>query len=47
MERILQMGLMLKPMLNILEELIEAILPRYTVSSLSDHLAWLKASERA
>ena len=47
MERILQMGLTRKPSLNILEELRVAILPSYTVSSLSDRLACLNASEKA
>ena len=47
MERTLQMSLMRRPSLNILEELREAILPSSTLSSLSDRLASLSASERA
>ena len=47
MERTLQMSLMRRPSLNILEELREAILPSSTLSSLSDRLASLNASERA
>ena len=39
MERTLQMGLMRRPSFNILEELREAILPSFTLSSLSDRLA--------
>ena len=47
MERTLQMGLMRRPSFNILDELREAILPSSTLSSLSDRLASLSASERA
>ena len=47
MERTLQMGLMRRPSFNILDELREAILPSSTLSSLSDRLASLNASERA
>ena len=47
MERTLQMGLMRRPSINILEELREAILPSSTLSSLSDRLASLSVSERA
>ena len=47
MERTLQMGLMRRPSISILEELREAILPSSTISSLSDRLASLSASERA
>ena len=47
MERTLQMGLMRRPSISILEELREAILPSSRLSSLSDRLASLSASERA
>jgi len=47
MERTLQMGLMRRPSLNILEELREAILPSSTPSPLSNRLASLSAPERA
>ena len=39
MESTLQMGLMRRPSFNILEELREAVLPSFTLSSLSDPLA--------
>ena len=41
------MGLMRRPSISILEELREAILPSSRLSSLSDRLASLSASERA
>ena len=47
MERTLQMGLMRRPSISILEELREAILPSSTISSLSDRLASLSVPERA
>ena len=46
MEKTLQMGLMRRPSLNILEELREAILPSSKPSSLSDRVASLSTSER-
>ena len=47
MERTLQMGLMRRLSISILEELREAILPSSTISSLSDRLASLSVPERA
>ena len=47
MERTSRIGLMRRPSISILEELREAILPSSTLSSLSDRLASLNASERA
>ena len=47
MERTLQMGLMRRASINILDELREAILPSSTPSPLSNRLASLSAPERA
>ena len=47
MEKTLQMGLMRRPSISILEELREAILPSSTISLFSDRSASLSVSERA